>query len=204
MRLVCIGASGHCKVCAEIAALSGSYDDIFFLDDDRDTKNCGKYEVVGTSNDAMKFMDDHTKFFVSIGNKIHRENIQNRVKKSGGKIATLIHPNAFISPDASIGEGSVVMAGAIINPDAIISEGVIINTASSVDHDCNVGAFSHVAVGAHLCGTATVGKGCWIGAGATVSNNINICNDCVIGAGAVAVKDVEVSGTYVGVPAKKI
>lgn len=41
-----------------------------------------------------------------------------------------------------------------------------------------------------------------IGAGATIKNNIKICNDCIIGAGAVVVKDIEVSGTHIGVPAK--
>ena len=41
-----------------------------------------------------------------------------------------------------------------------------------------------------------------IGAGVTVSNNLCICGNCMIGAGAVVVKDIEVSGTYIGVPAK--
>ena len=35
-----------------------------------------------------------------------------------------------------------------------------------------------------------------------VINNIDICSDCMIGAGAVVVKNIDKSGTYVGVPAK--
>ena len=31
-----------------------------------------------------------------------------------------------------------------------------------------------------------------------------ICENCVVGAGAVVVKDIEHSGTYVGVPAKEL
>jgi len=49
-----------------------------------------------------------------------------------------------------------------------------------------------------------VGKYTMIGAGATVSNNVSICADCMIGAGAVVVKDIVDSGTYVGVPARKL
>ena len=96
------------------------------------------------------------------------------------------------------------MAGAVINPGVRIGKGCIINTCSSVDHDCTVGDFVHVAVGSHLCGTVSVGDGTWIGAGATVSNNVSICSDCMIGAGAVIVNDIKKSGTYVGVPARRI
>ena len=66
------------------------------------------------------------------------------------------------------------------------------------------GDYVHIAVGSHLCGTVSVGDGTWIGAGATVSNNVFICPDCMIGAGAVIVNDIRESGTYVGVPARRI
>ena len=49
-----------------------------------------------------------------------------------------------------------------------------------------------------------MGRGTWIGAGATAINNIFICSDCIIGAGAVVVNDIQESGTYVGVPAKRV
>ena len=96
------------------------------------------------------------------------------------------------------------MAGVVINPGAQIGKGCIINTSSSVDHDCQIEDYVHISVGAHLSGTIEVGERTWIGAGATVSNNVNICGGCTIGAGAVVVKDITESGTYVGVPAKKI
>ena len=96
------------------------------------------------------------------------------------------------------------MAGAVINSGARIGTGCIVNTCASVDHDCNVGDYVHIAVGSHLCGTVSMGDETWIGAGAIVSNNISICSECMIGAGAVVVKDIKESGTYVGVPAKKV
>ena len=42
----------------------------------------------------------------------------------------------------------------------------------------------------------------WLGVSASVINNIAICKECMIGAGAVVVKDINKSGTYVGVPAR--
>ena len=49
-----------------------------------------------------------------------------------------------------------------------------------------------------------IGNKTWIGIGATVSNNVSICGGCIIGAGAVVIRDVNESGTYVGVPIRKI
>ena len=42
-----------------------------------------------------------------------------------------------------------------------------------------------------------------MGIGACINNNLSICMDCMVGAGAVAVKNIEESGIYIGVPARK-
>lgn len=59
-------------------------------------------------------------------------------------------------------------------------------------------------MGAHLAGNVEVGNDTWIGAGAIIRNNICICENVIVGAGAVVVNDITQSGTYVGVPAKRI
>lgn len=204
MRLVLIGASGHGKVCAEIAKLCGRYSDLLFLDDSSAVKKCGEYDVIGTSRDFYHYMNEETEFFVSIGNHEHRKRIQEKIEADGGVVATLIHPKGFISESIPIGDGTVVMAGAVVNPGSEIGKGVIINTSSSVDHDCIIGDWSHISVGAHICGTVVIGNECWVGPGAVVSNNLKICDDVLIGAGAVVVKDIGESGKYIGLPAKRM
>lgn len=197
-KLVIIGASGQGKVIADIAT-KNDYSEIVFLDDDESIHECGGYPVIGNSSKAGRIDAD---IIVGIGNADIRKRIQESVPEK--KLVTLIHPDAVVAEDVAIGEGTVVMAGAVINPGARIGKGCIINTCSSVDHDCVVGDYVHIAVGSHLCGTVTVVNGTWIGAGATVSNNVSICSDCMIGAGAVIVNDIKESGTYVGVPARRI
>ena len=204
MRLVLIGASGHGKVCAEIAEAQGLYDDIVFLDDNRELKKCGKYPVMGVSDDVVRYLTGDTEFFVSIGNSLFRSRIQNKVLIAGGRIARLVHPFSSVSESAFVGSGTVVMSGAVINADARVGDGGIVNTGSSIDHDCEIGDYCHVAVGAHVCGTVSIGSCTWIGAGVVISNNLSVCSDCMIGDGAVVVKDINVPGTYVGVPAKRI
>ena len=104
--------------------------------------------------------------------------------------------------ETQIGVGSVIMANAVINPSAYVGEHSIVNTAAVVEHDNHIGSFAHISVGARLGGTVSVGN--HTGIGATISNNISICDHCTIGAGAVIIRNIKESGTYVGIPARKI
>jgi len=198
-KLLIIGASGHGKVVADIAAHCG-YKDIAFLDDDTSLKYCLDYPVIGVSADAEKYID--ADFFVAIGNPKIREKMQKKLAEMN--IVSLIHPDAVIAPNVVIGKGTAVMAGTVINTGSDIGEGCIINTGATVDHDNRIEDYVHVSVGSHLAGTVTVGKSTWVGVGVVVSNNVNICGGCTIGAGAVVVKVISEPGTYVGVPAKRI
>lgn len=197
-KLMIIGASGHGKVVADIALCLG-YKDIVFFDDDPSIINCGGYPVVGGCDEAF---DYDGAFIVAIGNSQIREKILKKLEKKEKKIVTLIHPNAVLGRNVSVGDGTVVMAGAVINPDTIIGRGCIINTCASVDHDNIIEDFVHVSVGAHLAGAVVVREHTWIGIGAVVSNNLEICRQCLVRAGAVVVKDLLIPGIYEGVPAR--
>lgn len=194
-KITIIGASGHGKVCAEIARLSG-YEEIEFLDDNPDLKTCGKYPVVGKTDTTVE-----GSVFVAIGNGKIRKHFCEKYKD---QLVTLIHPSAVIAGDVKIGRGSVIMPDAVINPGTTVGDGCIVNTSASVDHDNTVGRYTHIAVGAHTAGTVKIGENVWLGIGAIVSNNIQICSNCTIGAGAVVIKDIEIQGTYIGVPARMI
>lgn len=195
-----IGASGHGRVIADIAKKMG-YESILFFDDDENIKICAGYDVMGKTT---AISDHDCDAIVGIGDTQTRRRIQEQLEQDGISPATLIHPNAVIGENVTIGNGSVVMAGVVINPGCRIGKGCIINTCASVDHDCILEDYVHVSVGAHLAGAVTIGCETWVGIGAAVSNNVDIPNGCMIGAGSVVVKSLEGTGTYVGVPAKKI
>ena len=202
-RLLIIGAGGHGKVAADIAMKMQKYDEIVFLDDNEETKDCIGFRVVGKVADARNYIEG-SEVFVAMGNGETRKNLMEDLCEMGAKIATLVHPAAVIGSHVEIGKGTIVMAGAVLNPECTVGEGCIINTCASVDHDCRLGDYVHLAVGAHLGGTVEIGDATWIGAGVIAKHGVKICGDCMIGAGAVVVKDIKEPGTYVGVPAKKI
>lgn len=197
-RLIIVGASGHGKVVADVAKRCG-YSDIVFLDNDGTISSCAGYPVLGPDTMVAGLEGD---VFIAVGNSQTRQRLMERDR--GRVFPVLVHPDAVVAADVEIGAGSVVMAGVVINPGVRIGKGCIINTSSSIDHGCEISDYCHISVGAHLCGTVRVGEQTWIGAGVTVSNNVNICSNVLIGAGTVVIDDIGESGTYVGVPAKKM
>lgn len=200
-ELIIIGAGGHGKVIADIAYSNG-YKEISFIDDTK--KSFDNYQVVGTTKDIDKFDSNKYEFIIAIGNNKIRKKIQKKLISKGLNVTTLIHPSAVISPSVIIRKGTVIMANCVINAGSIIGEGCIINTASTIDHDCIIHDYVHISPGVHIAGTVEIKERTWIGIGSSIKNNIKICEDCIFGAGSVVIKDIFNSGTYVGIPVKKI
>ncbi|MBQ8174435.1 MAG: acetyltransferase [Clostridia bacterium] len=198
-KLIIVGAGGHGRVVADLAERLGCYGSILFLDDGGPIGG----NVVGGVSACKTYLAD-SDFFIAIGDNATRERLFAELDALGASIATLVHPFACVSPHATLGGGSIVMAGAVIQSGATLGRGIIVNTGATVDHDCRLADFCHVAVGAHLAGTVTVGERTVVGAGAMIVNNVNIPADSIIGAGAVVVKNISERGTYVGVPARRL
>lgn len=202
-KLLIIGASGHGKVVADIAIKMKKWNNIVFLDDDKSIKSSMGLKVIGKSADVFKHIYDFD-IFIAIGNNITREAIQEKIEAKGVNIPILIHPNAVIGEQVELGGGTVIMAGVIINCCTNIGKGCIINTGSTIDHDNIIEDYVHISPGVNLAGTVKIGRGSWLGIGSKVSNNINIISDCKVGAGTIVIKDIIKSGTYVGIPARRI
>lgn len=58
-KLLIIGASGHGKVCADIALKMNRWEAIAFLDDNESVKSSMGIEVIGTSNEATSYLDEY-------------------------------------------------------------------------------------------------------------------------------------------------
>ena len=198
--VVIIGASGHGKVIADIVLKSGDKV-IGFLDDGIEKgKLIVGFEVLGKISDYKNYSD--CEFVIAIGNPYIREKIADVLNV---KWYTAIHPTAVISSlDVEIGEGTVVMANAVINSCAKIGRHCIINTGAIVEHDNILSDYVHLSPNVALAGMVSVGKSTHIGTGACTKQVVNIVSNCIIGAGSVIVRDINESGTYIGVPARKI
>lgn len=199
-QIVVIGAGGHGKVVAEVAAAAG-YEVLGFFDDFAETSPLKGYLLLGRIAELSELAGRGVGTVIAVGDNRRRRELAAGI--SGlVRFATVIHPSAVVSGSAQIGEGTVVMPQVTINACAVIGSHVILNTSCTVEHDCAVGDFAHISPGAVLCGGAQIGTGAHIGAGAVVIPGCRVGSWSVVGAGAAVVSDIPDGVVAIGVPAR--
>ena len=204
-RLAIVGAGGHGKVVADTADATGQWDEIVFFDSQwPQRQRVADWAVLGNDDRLILDRDTFAGAVVAIGHNLARWQWQLRLQHHGVRLATVVHPTAWVSPRATVGQGTVIFAGAVVQAGAHLGQACIINTGASVDHDCVLGHASHLSPGARLGGTVTLGERCWIGVGASVRNNLTLGSDCTVGVGAAVIASAGDALTLVGVPARPL
>ncbi|MFW9875654.1 MAG: acetyltransferase, partial [Candidatus Thorarchaeota archaeon] len=122
----------------------------------------------------------------------------------GFKFAKLIHPGAYISKSARIGEGVVIQNFVNISSNVIIENFVKINTFVNIMHDSYIGKYSTIAPNSVILGRVKVNDYCYIGANSTILPEKRIGKNSTVGAGSVVTKDVGENETVVGKPSRLI
>lgn len=179
-----------------IAILDDKYEELTVIND----------VYIGPITSANHLLNgmNHLKFIIAIGNNEIRKLIVSKLGLPKENYISIIHDTAIISKSASIGNGTVIMAGTIVNADVVIGDHAIINSGAIVEHDNQIGDYVHVAPRATLTGSVIAEEGSMIGAGATIIPGIKIGEWAVIGAGATVISDIPSNRTAVGTPAKII
>jgi len=200
--LLLLGAGGHGRVVADIAATLG-WSDLSFLDDRWPQLSDNLvWPVIGTIGALDPFPYSRRSVFVTVGDNSSRLHLLRRLQAMGCRVPVLVHPSAVVSRHASLGAGSVVMPNAVVNAGAVVGAGGIVNTGATIDHDCRLGDGVHVSPGAHLAGGVEVGEASCIGIGAVVRETVQIGAGVKIGAGAAVVSDIQDFQVATGVPAR--
>lgn len=141
-RLIVLGAGGFGRTVADVARQSGRYATVVHLDD-RPGEG-----VIGNLKSFAEYIGEGTEFFVAFGNNALRLEWLRKLWKASGVIATLVHPTAYISPVAEIGEGSIVLPMAVVNTATVVGLGCIVNCGALIDHGSVVEDGCHICLGA--------------------------------------------------------
>jgi UDP-perosamine 4-acetyltransferase len=208
MAVVVYGAGGQARVLLELMDRAGICPIAGLIDDNPDfigTKVEG-VNVLGPIDRIGTLIRVHRihRAVIAVGNNELRKKFAQHARGLGLRLPVLIHPNAYVSPTAKLGDGTVVMAGAVVSAHVTMGELGIINTRASIDHDCYLGDCVHVAPGVTLAGGVTVGNGTLVGVGSSVLPGLCIGDDSIVGAGSVVIRDVPSNCTVVGNPARSI
>ncbi len=116
----------------------------------------------------------------------------------------LIHPKTHIENNFKFGISNQIFANVYINSNIVIGDNNIVNTGAIIEHEVEIENHNHISVGSIICGRVKIGNNCFIGAGSTIIDKISICDNVIIGANSVVIKDIDMPGTYVGNPVRRI
>jgi acetyltransferase EpsM len=194
MEIVLIGAGGHSKVIKDIIHARKGAKLVALLDDKYPELRLESGEYTGPISSAQTLLKEkpQLKFIVAIGDNEIRRSVVDRLSLADEHYVSLIHETAIISPSATIGRGTVVMAKAVVHAAAKVGHHAVVNTGAIIEHDAILGDYVHAAEGA------------MIGAAATVIPGKTIGKWAIIGAGATVISDIPADSTAVGTPARVI
>lgn len=209
--LVIVGAGDFGREIASIVErineIEPIWDLIGFVDDNEELTGLiiDGYKVVGDSNWLASYSKEI--FAVcSLGDSVTRKKvIQKILINPQVKFATLIDPAAILMrDDVKVEEGSVICAGTVLAINSHIGKHSIINLNCTIGHDTKTGDYFTAHPGTNISGKVVFGDACYCGTGSKVLQGLSVAENCVLGAGAVVVRNLGESGTYVGIPAKKL
>ena len=139
-------------------------------------------------------------FIIGLGHSVKRHRIAAELAAIGARLATIVHPTAYVAPTASIGPGSIVAPFAFVGPQTVVEANCVLNIYASMGHNARLGAASVLSPYATLNGGADIGRACFLGTGASVSPGLSLGDFSKISAGSVMTRHVEAGSLVHGNP----
>lgn len=122
---------------------------------------------------------------IAIGDPAVRHRIYRQLLDAGVRLATLVHPRAYVAGTASIGPGCVIAPFAFVGPFATLGANVVLNVGAIVGHDVVLGTSCVLSPGAKMNGFAKSGDVAFLGAGAVMQSKAALGSYGKLSAGSV-------------------
>jgi sugar O-acyltransferase (sialic acid O-acetyltransferase NeuD family) len=191
MEVIIVGAGGHAAEIDEYIAytqkVKGSRElsVIGFLDDNPDNYKAYKHSApfLGGVGDH-KIIKEYG-YIIGIANLRYRRSIVDRFKSHGANFIRFIHCNAYVSPTAEIGEGTLIGPHANIGPNVRIGKYTLINSRCSLGHDTIMGDYNFISPNVCFSGFSSVGDENLFGINSVTIPEIKVGNRNKISAGMI-------------------
>ena len=187
MRVAIVGAGGYGRVALDVLLASGFEDRILGFYDDAHAALSGEVRGVPILGDVgmLKSMlsVETVHVVVAITDNGARLRVANSLRGLGARFLSAVHPEAYVSGAAVVGDGCVVAAGAVVLRlifAAVIS--LLLGPLSVVDRDAEVGAGTWISAGAIVGPGARVGARVILGQNSSVGRKAVVDGDVEVGA----------------------
>ena len=201
-ELILIGAGGHSRSCIDAIEREGKYKigGLVGLSHEVGSNHFG-YQVLATDSELNALAEQFQYALVSIG-QIQSPELRIRLYEksvaAGFALPTIIAPSAYVSPNAIVGTGTVVMHGAILNAGVMVGNNCIINTRALLEHDSRVDDHCHISTGVIVNGGTLIGARSFIGSGSVIKEGVSVGAGSVVGMGLAVRHNIEDGSKYLG------
>ncbi len=210
-KLVIIGGEGNGGViasCIEEMRLrynNTEWEVAGFINDYESTVS--GYPVLGGTADVQDILQRYPDYYLmwgihTIGRNYLIEKVFNKVNLPRERLATIVHPSAFVAPNAHLEPGVFIMSNCYVGPAAHIGLCSMLMANAIVAHNTRVGPLCHFSAGSITSSYDTIGKCSSISFGAVVLEKKNIGNFAVAGASSLVTKDIPDGEIHIGTPAR--
>lgn len=165
------------------------------------------YPVLGPLKDVSRFLSEDY-YFV---NTIYRIDGQDRrialfesLQIPDDRLATFLHPQAYVADNVRLGPGCVIMPNASVSPGVKFGRCCLVMAGAVIGHNCEIGNYCHFAAQSCLGAYSKVGDGVHIGINASVREKLTSKRCSALAMGAVLLNDMGEYEIWAGVPAKKL
>ena len=149
------------------------------------------------------FDPEEWELMVAVAESSARFDIVSRLPKNT-RYFSFIHQTALImDSNVEIGYGSFIGAYSILTTNIKMGKHAILNRGNHIGHDCEIGDFFSAMPGSIVSGNVRIFDCVYLGNNSSIKEKLSIHSLSTIGMNAAVIKDIEQSGTYVGVPARK-
>lgn len=188
-EIILIGAGTHAASCVDIIESDSRFRiaGLIGQDDQLHQRICG-YEVIATDKDLHNLVREYTYALITVGQIKSPETriyLYQQAIDTGFELPVIVSPYAYVSKNAIIGEGCIVMNGAIVNANARIGVNCIINNLALIEHGAIVGDHCHISTGVILNGNVCIGASTFVGSGTLIRHNVSIGVKCIVDMGSV-------------------
>lgn len=187
-KLILIGGGGHCSSCIDVIEQENKFDIAGIVDDAIESSTRFGYPILGGDSELPSLREKYDYILITVGqikSPTPRVRLFEYARSIGFQFATVISPRAYVSRQASIGKGTIVMHDALINAYAAVGNNCIINTKSLIEHHAIIEDDCHVATGAIINGGTVIGRGTFVGSNSVTREQQKTGDHAFIKAGSI-------------------
>jgi sugar O-acyltransferase (sialic acid O-acetyltransferase NeuD family) len=133
-----------------------------------------------------------------------RHTVAERLGLSPERYATLVHPGAHLAATATLGAGSIVLAGVVMTADVSVGDHAVVMPGCVFTHDNEIGDCVTFGAGVCVSGGVSIKSCAYVGAGALIREGVVVGRGSTVGLGSVVLRDIPDNEVWVGAPAKRL